>query len=154
MSKTKPPFRLRKATQEDVGFIFNAWLKSYKYSLFAKNITNTIYFSEHHKVIENLLKKHETLIACNNEDPSQIYGFINAGQIDGFFCLNYIYVKQSFRNLGVGKALLNGFDHNPEHASVITHWTRMAERLAAKYNFVYHPYILFNLEESENDSKE
>lgn len=153
MSKTKPQVRIRKAGQEDVGFIFNAWLKSYKHSLFAKNITNTIFYAEHHKVIEKLLKEHETLIACNDADPSQIFGFINAGKVDGIFCLNYIYVKQTFRNLSIGKTLLNAFEHDPGSASVITHWTRMAERLAAKYNFVYHPYLLFNLEESSDEQQ-
>lgn len=154
MSKQKPPVRLRKAGQEDVGFIFNAWLKSYKFSQFARNITNTIFFAEHHKVIERLLKQNETIIACNNEDPSQIFGFINAGTVDGILCVNYIYVKQSFRNLGVGKALLNAFEHDPGSAAVYTHHTRMAEKLAAKYNFVYHPYILINSEEPTDESKE
>lgn len=154
MSKIKPLVRLRKAGQEDVGFIFNAWLKSFKVSLFAKNITNTIYFSEHHKVIERLLKQNETIIACNNEDPTQIYGFINAGHVDGILCVNYIYVKQSFRNLGIGKALLNAFEHDAGSAAVYTHHTRMAERLAAKYNMVYHPYLLINVEDDQYDSKE
>ena len=154
MSKPKPHIRLRKANKEDIGFLFNAWLKSYKYSLFAKNITNTIYYTEHHKVIEKLLKTHETIIACNDEDPSQIYGFINAGNIDGIFCLNYIYVKQPFRRLGIARTLLNAFNHDPSSASVYTHHTRVAERMAAKYNLVYHPYIAFNSEEVINESEE
>ena len=147
---SQSPIRLRKAVQEDVGFIFNSWLKSYKYSLFAKFITNTIYFAEQHKLIERLLKENETIIACNNDDPTQIYGFINAGIVDGILCVNYVYVKQNFRQLGVGKALLNAFEHNVESASVYTHHTRMAERLAGRFNFVYHPYLLFNLEGSDD----
>lgn len=154
MSKVKPHVRLRKANQEDVGFIFNSWLKSYKFSLFAKNITNTIYFAEHHKVIERLLKSNETIIACNDADPTQIYGFVNGGFVDGIFCLNYIYVKQSFRNLGIGKTLLNYFEHDPSSAAVYTHHTRIAERLAAKYNLVYHPYLLINFEETSDESKQ
>ena len=145
MSKQKPPIRLRKANQEDVGFIINSWLKSFKYSTWCRNVTNTIYFAEHHKIIERLLKNFDTVIACNDNDPSQIYGFINAGSVDGIFCLNYIYVKQAFRNLSVGKALLNSFEHDPSTASVYTHHTRIAERLAAKYNMIFHPYLLINV---------
>lgn len=155
MTKQQPPVRLRKAGQEDVGFIFNSWLKSFKYSLFARNITNTIYFAEHHKLIERLLKSNETIIACDDNDPSQIFGFISAGYVDGILCVHYIYVKQTFRNLGIGKTLLNAFNHSAEAASVYTHHTRMAEKLAAKYNLVYHPYLLINLEEEASDeSKE
>jgi len=151
MTKQQPNIQLRKAGQEDVGFIFNAWLKSYKFSLFSKNITNTIYYAEHHKVIERLLKTHETIIACNSEDPSQIFGFINAGRVDGIFCLNYIYVKQPFRNLSIGKTLLNAFDHDPSSASVYTHHTRAADRLAAKYHMIYHPYLLMTNTEESNE---
>lgn len=151
MSKSKPPVRLRKAIQDDVGFIFNAWLKSFKFSHFARNITNTIYFAEQHKLIERLLKSNDTIIACNTDDPTQIYGFINAGHVDGILCVNYIYVKQSFRNLGIGKILLNSFEHDAASASVYTHYTRMSEKLAAKYNFVYHPYLLINTEEVLDD---
>ena len=151
---SKPLVRLRKASQEDVGFIFNSWLKSFKNASFCRNVTNTIYYAEHHKVIERLLKSNETIIACNDNDPSQIYGFINAGIIEGIFCLNYIYVKQSFRNFGIGKSLLNAFEHDQTHASVFTHHTRMAEKLAAKYNMVYHPYLLINIDETENDDQQ
>lgn len=153
MSKPAPKVKLRKAVQADVGFIFNAWLKSFKFSLFAKNITNTIFFTEHHKVIERLLKQNETIIACNPDDESQIFGFINAGNVDGILCVNYIYVKQSFRNLGIGKTLLESFRPDSESAAVYTHFTRMSEKLAPKYNFVYHPYLLINIKEKKNDSE-
>jgi GNAT superfamily N-acetyltransferase len=147
MSKTTPPIRLRPAGEEDIGFIFNSWLKSFKTSGFARNIINTIYYADQHRIIENLLKNQKTVIACNNEDPSQIYGFINAGEAEGIFCLNYVYIKHSFRGLGIAKALLESFKSDFSTASVFTHHTRMAEKLAAKYNMVYHPYLLFNIEE-------
>lgn len=151
----KPPVRLRPATQEDVPFIFNAWLKSYRTSSFARDITKTIFFNEHHKVIEKLLKTNQTIIACSDSDPTQIYGFICAGRVDGIFALHYIYVKHTYRNLGLGKALLNAFDHEPGLAAIHTHMTRSAERLAPKYNMLYHPYVLM-LSEQElvNHSEE
>jgi ribosomal protein S18 acetylase RimI-like enzyme len=92
-------------------------------------------------------------MACNDEDPSQVYGYICAGNIDGIFVLHYIYVKHSFRNLGVGKSLLNAFEHDVSNAAIYTHHTRIAERLAAKYNFLYHPYVLFDLKDSDEQSK-
>ena len=144
MSKPTPPVRLRMATEEDAPFIFNSWLKSYRKSFFARTITNTVYFSEHHKIIEKLLKKYQTVVACNNDDPTQVYGFINAGFTDGIFTLNFIYVKHSFRGLGIAKALFNAFEHDPSYAAVYTHHCRIAEKLASKYNMLNHPYILFS----------
>lgn len=153
MSEKTLPIRLRPANQEDVPFIFNSWLKSYRNSLFARNITNTTYFTEHHKLIQRIVKKNQVIVACNDQDPSQVYGYICAGHIDGIFVLHYIYVKHSFRNLGVGKALLNSFNHDINTAAIYTHHTRIAEKLAAKYSFLYHPYVLFELEGSDESDK-
>ena len=150
MSEKNLPIRLRAATAEDVPFIFNSWLKSYRQSLFARNITSTVYFSEHHKVLENLLRNSTVIMACDKQDPTTVYGYICAGKVDGVFVLHYVYVKHSFRNLGVGKALLNAFDHDVNTAAVYTHHTRMSERLAPKYNLLYHPYLLCQCEDDKD----
>lgn len=143
MKKT-PQIRFRPAGQEDVNFIFNSWLKSYRNSYATKNITSTFYFTEHHKVIERILAAAKTVIACNQEDPSQVYGYVVGDTVDGIFVIHYLYVKHSFRGLGLGKLLFNAFDHDPTAASLYTHHTHMAHRLAAKYNMLHHPYILMN----------
>lgn len=156
-AKRNLPILLRPANQEDVNFVFSSWLRSYKKnSTYAKQITNTIYFNEHHKIIEKLLRNFQTIIACDKEDSTNIYGFINAGFVDGIFCINYVYVKHTYRRFGVGEALLHAFDHDFDNASVFTHHTRMAEKLAAKYRTLYHPYLLINdfiTTKAENDSE-
>lgn len=140
----KLPIRIRKANEEDIPFIFNSWLKSYRNSKFAKSITSTIYFTEHHKIIQSIVTKNEVLIACNNEDPSQVYGYCCAGFTEGFFTLHYIYVKHSFRGLGIAKVLMSKFNHDTSTASIYTHHTRVADKLAPKYNMIYHPYIVLS----------
>ena len=142
--------RLRTANDEDLPFIFSSWLKSYRSSHFAKKITNTIYFGDHHKVIEHLLKNSIVMISCNEEDPSQIYGYAVGSQVDGIFILHFIYVKHTFRNMGIGSMLLDSYGFDKENASLYTHHTDVAERLSAKYNFVYHPYLMFS---GESDAK-
>jgi GNAT superfamily N-acetyltransferase len=151
---SKMPIRLRTANQEDIPFIFNSWLKSYRSSTFAKGISSTVYFSEHHKVIRRIIDSSTIIIACNEEEPSQIYGWICAGKTDGIFTLHYTYVKKPFRNFGLGKQLLNAFEHDPTYAAIYTHQTTHATRLAGKYNFVYHPYVLFSTYEDDNEQKE
>ena len=149
---SKMPIRLRKATEEDIPFIFNSWLKSYRKSEFAKDITATVYFSEHHKVLRRLIDTSQVIIACNQDSPDQIYGWICAGMTDGIFTLHYLYIKKPFRNFGIAKNLLNAFEHDPTFASVCTHVTRHGSKLASKYNFVYHPYIAFpEVKESSNE---
>ena len=141
------PIRLRPLIEDDLAFIFNSWLKSYRFSHLAEKITNTIYFADHHKVIERLIEDSSVVVACNEEDPSQVYGYIVGGALDGIALLHFIYVKHTFRNMGVGKTLLDAMGHDKEKAGVYTHHTRMADKLAAKYNFVYHPYLMFESKE-------
>lgn len=143
MKTPKLPIRYRAATAEDANFIFNSWLKSYRYSQFSRLIANEVYYTEHHKILESLVKECKVIVACNQDDPSQIYGYICAGELDGFLVVHYVYVKHSFRNMGIGKSLLNVFDHDPSTAAIYTHNTRIADRLAPKYNLVFHPYVLF-----------
>lgn len=155
MKKKNLPIRLRKANEEDISFIFNSWLKSYRTSFFARDITSTVYYTEHHKTVEHIAKNNNIIIACNENDPTQIYGYICAGQVDGILAIHYIYVKHTFRNLGIGKALLNAFEHDPAQAAVYTHHTRMADKLAAKYNMIYHPYVYINrMQDSQEKANE
>ena len=139
--------------EDDLAFIFNSWLKSYRFSHFGEKITNTIYFSDHHKVIEAILDKSNVLMACSIDDPSQLYGYVVTGLEDGFLVLHFIYVKHTFRNMGIGKTLLDAVGHSSDKAAVYTHHTRMADKLAAKYNFVYHPYLMFDIKEVSNEQE-
>jgi ribosomal protein S18 acetylase RimI-like enzyme len=150
MEKSK--CRLRTMVEDDIPFIFNSWLKSYRFSHFGEKITNTIYFQDHHKVLERIVKNSKVLIACDPQDSSQLYGYSVAGEIDDVLVLHFIYVKHTFRNLGIGKTLLDALGHDKSSAAVYTHHTRMADKLAAKYNLVYHPYLMFDLKEV-NDGK-
>ena len=154
MSIKSLPIRFRAATQEDVSFIFNSWLKSYRNSLFSKNISNTIYYTEQHKLIERLISENKVIVACNTEDPNQLFGYICSGEVEGFYICHYVYVKHTYRNMGIGKQLLKESSHNPLVASLYTHHTRIADRLAPKNNLIYHPYLAFDSKKTEEVSND
>ena len=143
----KSQCRLRPMIEDDLPFLFNSWLKSYRFSHFGEKITTTIYFEDHHKVIDKILKNNQVIMACSPEDSSQLFGYIVAGREDDILVLHFIYVKHTFRNMGIGKTLLDAVGHSSDVASVYTHHTRMADKLSSKYNFVYHPYLMFNIKE-------
>jgi hypothetical protein len=135
------PIRVRPAVEGDVPFIFSSWLKSYRASLFAKQIGNTVFFSEHHKVIEGILETSTVLVLCDAEDVTNIYGYICAEKIDGIFVLHYVYIKHPYRTFGLAKFLLNQFNHETGSAAMTSHMTRIGGDLAPKYGFVYSPYL-------------
>jgi hypothetical protein len=134
--------KLRPANENDVGFIFNSWLKSFRKSNFAKNIDNTIYYENHHKLIEKLVKSNPVIVACDSKDETQLFGYICASNSSGILVIHYAYVKHSFRNMGVCKLLLSSFNHSKDVASIYTHHTNASEKLSSKFNSVYHPYLL------------
>lgn len=144
-NKITGSIQIRNISEADVSFIFNSWLKSYRNSLFAKDIPNSVYYSGHHKLAERLLARGEVKIACNADDASQIYGYVVAEKIQGILTLHYMYVKHTYRNMGIGKILLNQFEWDFKSAACYTHETKIVSRLASKYNLVYHPYLLMEL---------
>lgn len=140
-TKSKVSVRIRPALEADVPFIFSTWLRSYRDSIFAANISTTVYYAEHHKVVEKLLKSSEVYIACADDDISELYGFICGQKIDGILVIHYCYVKHSFRRLGIGMQLLNMFDYDPSKASIYTHMTKVGRTLGHKYSFIHSPYL-------------
>lgn len=143
--KRQLPISIREADQGDVSFIFSSWLKSFRGGAMAKYVENTIYFSEHHKLVERLLKRSKTVVACNPEDPATIYGYLCYEIVEGIFCVHYGYTKQPFRVLGVLRQLLHSTGHDfARGTGLATHQNQVGARMALKYNLVYHPYILLN----------
>jgi hypothetical protein len=142
MSTTSTPFKVRPAYLEDVPFIFATWLRSYRHSsTFAKKISNEIYYSRHHLVIDLILKREgsKVLVAHPEEDPDIILGYVvTEVQADGAEVVHYTYVKKSFRRMGIAEGLWKELDKSKDYA--FTHYTTDAEWLTKKYNLTYDPY--------------
>lgn len=138
------PIAIREAQEGDIPFIFSSWLKSFRSGLMNKEVDNTIYFSEHHKLTERLLKRSTTLMAVSPDDPATIYGYICFEKIEGLFVLHYVYVKHTFRAMGVMRQLMKATGQDFKTAGLFSHMTKIFERLSLKYDLIYHPYILIN----------
>lgn len=149
------PIKIRPATDSDVPFILNSWLKCYRDNgPIAQNVPNTIYFTSHHKLLQKIIKRSTLLVAVNDTDESQIYGYACAERIEGHFVLHFVYVKQQFRKMGIGSSLLNTFEHETSSVGIFTHYTRMAEKMHLKYNMIYHPYVIlvdYDMPESKDE---
>lgn len=137
--------RIRKATEADVNFIFSCWLKSYRDSFFAQCISTTVYFSEHHKVVERLLQSCDVWVACSDTDVGELYGFICGERVQGLLVIHYAYVKHNFRWLGIGRKLLECFNYDGS-TGIYTHLTKNSRALSTKFGFVHSPYLAFTPE--------
>lgn len=146
MSEKQNPselIRLRPATETDVPFIFNSWLKNYRHSINTRGCENPVYFAQHHKVLEGLCKRAEIWIACNPEDISQIYGYVAAEKIENLVVLHMTYVKETYRKLGIGKTLLKQVGVDYTQPMLYTHKTVMCDELHKNLVMVYNPYLAY-----------
>jgi ribosomal protein S18 acetylase RimI-like enzyme len=143
MSERELNIQLRHADIHDVPFIFNAWLKSFRSAPSVTTIHNNIYYAEHHKVLEKILRSFNVLIAADKHDPKHIYGFMVAGTVEEIKTVHYLYVKHTFRRLGIAKALLSHFQIPSDEPFFYTHETPVGRIMGKKYHGVYHPYLAF-----------
>lgn len=157
-NQTKLPVKIRAATDADISFIFNSWLKSFKpFGAVCAHVQDSIYFHNHHKLIERILQRTTPIVACSVEDENDIMGYIVVEVIEGTYCYHYVYVKKPFRNLGICNALIAEFKKfHPDTAAVYTHHINqdnqshsraknsVVNRIAGKYALIYHPYVLMN----------
>lgn len=140
-SSLKSQVQIRSATESDVAFVFNSWLKSYRNSNSCKSISNPVYFDFQHKVIEKLLARCVVLVVCEATDPSQIYGYIVYESVEGIPILHYAYVKHAFRGMGICSMLFAEAQLNKDTGGFYTHETPSAMKLLVKSKFVYNPYL-------------
>lgn len=144
MMEANLPIRLRHANDTDIDFIFSSWLKSNRSSRNMEGIAPNFYFAGQHKVIEGLLKSCTTLVACNEADPTQIYGYVNFERVEGIFILHYLYTKHSFRKLGIAKRLLIESGHDHTIAAIYTHRPFQSDSFMKKCNFVFNPFFAYH----------
>jgi GNAT superfamily N-acetyltransferase len=106
MSEAIETVTIRPAKQDDIPFIFSSWLKSYRESEFAKLIRNDVFYTEHHALIDNCIKKGMVFCAVNKTDDQQIFGWISVDLATQPASLDYIYIKHPYRGLGIATMLM------------------------------------------------
>lgn len=114
---------IRPAEATDRAFLIATWLNNYRReSYFAARICDAVFFSRHHEIVDELLRRSTVSVACDPQDKDCILGYM-VWEPDA---LHWIYVKKSFRKLGIAREL---FRHSklPEDLDgvQVTHATKM-----------------------------
>lgn len=97
----------RGARADDIRFIFDSWLRSWRKSPWAGVIPNNLYFPLTRGTIEQLVARGATFtVACLAADPERILGWICHEQSGPEAVVHYLYVKDPYLSLGIGDALI------------------------------------------------
>lgn len=103
---------IRPATPDDMGFVWDSWLKSWRKSPWAGCIPNNLYFETTRSAIEQLVGRGATfLVACLAAEPDKILGWCChelSQDTTPRTVVHYVYVKDPYLSLGIAGQLVNG----------------------------------------------
>ncbi len=142
----KAEFDIREATIEDIPLIFSSWLKSYRDGAAVQSVPNSIYYAEHHRIIERIFAAPGLYIrvACDKEDPSHVYAYL-VGHTGQDPVLHWVYTKFPFRNCGLAKALFGCFETDSgKNVAIYSHAGKISQKLVQKRNIIYNPYVIWS----------
>lgn len=145
-------WKIRDIREGDLPFVFQTWLKSFKTdSHFAHRIRDTVYFPNHHLIVEILLERATTLVACLEDDEDVILGYLTFERdLRGMPVLHYAFVKEAWRRNGVARSLYAASGLPADLESVhLSHanrfWFSTRDRPGLEDQFpgaIYNPYAL------------
>lgn len=101
------PIAIRTGTGADHAFILATWLRAFRHgSPFARRLTNDVFFTNHHPLVEALVARSTVLVATLEDDPNVILGYLVTEKQGPVHVLHFAYVKKEFRRMRVFSQLL------------------------------------------------
>src|ERR1700733_15493436 len=105
---------IREPQQNDINFLLSTMLKGLFYgSKFFGEIDQESFFKNYEPFVKTLMIKGTIKIACLDDDPDVILGWVMYHNQT----LDFIFVKKSYRKLGIAKLLC------PEDITTVSHIT-------------------------------
>jgi len=106
-SQLSSEIAFRSAVQDDMRFIMDSWLRSWRESPWAGCIRNDLYFATQRATIEGLIARSaEFIVAYLEERPDHILGW-GCFEMTGDSCVvHYLYTKDPYLGHGINKSLV------------------------------------------------
>jgi hypothetical protein len=117
----------------DTNFILKSWLTTFKNTGPAViRMLDSEYFQDYQVIIKHFMSHSKTTIVCDPDDEAVIWAYM----VESPHAIHYIYVKETFRQLGIGKFLVSQSKH--QH---FTHWTHALKPIINKFpDLIYNPF--------------
>lgn len=145
--RNKAEVQLRPANSDDLPFIFNSWLKEVRTEYPYNYIHEKTYHVKQNEFIKKTIENSLVIVACNEKNPLQIFGYICYQKIDDDIIFHMVYVKALFRNYDIGKQLIyEVFPEFGKKKSIITFLPKSFDRADLEktlhlYKLYYDPFL-------------
>ncbi len=136
-------WQLRPPKPEDVGFVFNSWLKSFRDGPAMQNMSNDVYYKGAHSCIEAIAKSSQSrvVVACDPADENVIFGYGVAELFETELCIHWAYCKHTFRGFGLGKAIEHELLKNPHESVSFSCYSKLGRALLKnRSDYKYDPF--------------
>lgn len=137
MSGLGKQYTIRPYQESDKAFIMATMLRGLYYgNSWFSMIPKDIFMNNYKKVIEALITRNLVTIACLPDEPDVILGY---SLVNGDFSkLHWVYVKQDFRKMGIGKSLV------PETVKVVTHMSEQGKLIkdSKHLTWIFNPFAI------------
>lgn len=123
---------LRMMRPEDKPFIYSTWLLGlYHGNSWFNSIEKKVFFDNYKHIVTKYLELGTVVLACLPDDEDVVLGYCcyhnNA--------LDWIFVKKSWRKLGIGRQLY------PNNVEICTHLTEIGKSLNSKTKLRFNPFV-------------
>jgi hypothetical protein len=124
---------IREPQPGDINFLLSTMLKGLFYgSKFWAEVDQEAYFKNMEIFIKQLMLKSTVKVACLGDDPDVILGW----SMNDSSVLHFIFVKKSYRKLGIAKLLY------PEGITTVSHLTDTGNSIRKKLDLKFNPFLV------------
>lgn len=95
---------IRPGTPEDNDFVAKSWAETFRGNPAERRIEESFFKRAVYPRIHAVLERAQVRVACPREDGHVVYGFAVLEPA----CIHMVYVRRTWRKLGIAKALLAG----------------------------------------------
>lgn len=137
---------LRPVKAEDVSFLYNSFLKSYRDAPAVAGMPNTLFYKKLHGVAESIFRDPNsfTIIACDPAEPDVVFGYLFGEKIGEDLVIHWAYSKHAFRGFGLGKAMEEEFLKIPHRAVYYSMRTRVTDSLMKTRDYTFDPTYMWS----------
>lgn len=126
----------------DTPLVFASWMRQIRklppFTSFGRDE-----FQRHRGVVDRIVERCPPLLACDVSAPGVVYGFACAEMRGDLQILHFVYVRNTFRRLGIGERLVRHTLPRLKNEPVfLTHPGKAVPHLRDKWRLCFNPYLV------------